>query len=381
MEEVPRSVLLSSRASGTTAKNQPAAGVRRSLAWRAASDEAPSSDPKAAGLIREDARRAAYLLLAALALLASSCATASKGANPTASEVSPWSSWCTLDGKRVHYLDARSPESGSTLVILHGYLGSTRPFVDLVVALSHEVGVVVPDLPGFGDSEAPAGVCSRELYLQFLDDFLELLGPQPLYLVGSSLGADIAVHYAVRNPQRVRGLVLVSPFGLPDQGGHESRVHRWQALFPLAVRLVTKKTVERRLRGLICVDDRITPELIDARWKPFTSREGRRVVVEITREIIGRSSMDQYLPSIEKPVLILIGSEDSLLGPEERLELLHLLADVRMLVVEGCGHLLHLDSPSIVAEEIVRFIKEVPDEQAIVSRTGHRLDLGQHRGD
>ena len=267
------------------------------------------------------------------------------------------SKWCTVGGTRIHYLDSDRFDTDNALLIVHGYLGSTVPFLELIDILSPDLRVVMPDLPAFGASEVPDCSCTMEYYIDFLARFTRTVGLERCYLMGTSMGANIAAHYAVEHPERIEGLIFVSPFGLEDQAGRMSQIRRWYSFLPLAASLVTKRAVKRYLQRSILNGERITPELVDAYWKPFTTREGRRAAVEVTRRIVGSCSMEKPLPRIEQPVLILIGSEDKLLcsGDYEKFQLL--LAREQLEILEASGHFLYLDSPEVVSQKIVTFTR------------------------
>ncbi len=270
---------------------------------------------------------------------------------------STWSKWCTIGNTPVHYLDMDRADSGLNLLIVHGYLGSTVPFLDLVERLSPDLRVVMPDLPAFGASEAPGCSCTMEYYLEFLNRFAQTAGLDRFNLMGTSMGANIAAHYTAEHAEQVRGLIFLSPFGLRNQAGKMSKIKRWEALLPLASSLVTRRTVRRHLRGSILQDERITPELVDACWKPFATPSGRRATVEIMRNIVGGCSMDEVLPSIEHSVLILIGSEDKLLCAGDYEKYSQLLAREQLEIIEASGHFLYLDSPDVVSQKIVTFTR------------------------
>jgi pimeloyl-ACP methyl ester carboxylesterase len=201
----------------------------------------------------------ASLVLALLVLL--SCAGDRQKQKPMTTSVSPLSKWCTIGGTRIHYIDTGECESGGRLLIVHGYLGSTVPFLELIDDLSADLRVVMPDLPAFGASEVPEWACTMEYYLDFLQGFSRAVGLDRYYLAGTSMGANIAVHYAVGHPGQVQGLILLSPFGLHDQDGRMTQVRRWDALLPLASSLITRRNVHRRLLRSIQNDDQISAEL------------------------------------------------------------------------------------------------------------------------
>ena len=295
--------------------------------------------------------------LAGILFLLSACAGPEVTVEQPQAAVSALSKWCTVGDTRVHYVDTGRSDSGATLLIVHGYLGSTVPFLDLIDTMSRDLRVVMPDLPAFGASEAPECGCTMEYYLDFLAGFTRTVDLERCYLMGTSMGANIAAHYTAEHPEQIEGLIFVSPFGLDDQAGRMSQIRRWNAFLPLASTLVTKRMVRRYLRRSILCDRHITPELVNAYWAPFTTAEGRRATVEVTRRIVGSCSMEALLPQVEQSVLILIGSEDKLLcaGDYEKFKLL--LARERLEIVQASGHFLYLDSPEVVSQKIVTFTR------------------------
>jgi pimeloyl-ACP methyl ester carboxylesterase len=193
----------------------------------------------------------------------------------------------------MHYLDADLENSDCNLLSVHGYLGSTVSFLDLVEILSADIRVVMPDLPPCGGSEVPDCACTMAYYLDFLTRFVEVVGFDSFHLMGTSVGATIAAHYTVEHPQQVEGLIFLSPFGLYDQAGRMSQIKLWDAL----------------------------------------------------------------LPQIEQSVLILIGSEDKLLCADDREKLRQLLTEGQLKIIEESGHFLYLDSPDVVSKKIVTYTR------------------------
>jgi pimeloyl-ACP methyl ester carboxylesterase len=118
--------------------------------------------------------------------------------------------WVEIEGLRTAY---RRRGEGSTLLYLHG-AGLTRAWLPLYEELSHAFDVVVPEHPGFGDTEMPDWLTGiYDLALHY-DAFLRTLGLRDVHLVGHSLGGWIAAYLAIFYPQRFRSLTLISPAGL-----------------------------------------------------------------------------------------------------------------------------------------------------------------------
>ena len=82
-----------------------------------------------------------------------------------------------------------------------------------MAALSSSHHVVAPDLIGFGDSPRRDFVHSTAYLGEFLVAFLDAVGVNRVTLVGHSLGARVCLEAALREPEAVEGLVLISPLG------------------------------------------------------------------------------------------------------------------------------------------------------------------------
>jgi 3-oxoadipate enol-lactonase len=117
------------------------------------------------------------------------------------------------------YLAFETRGEGVPLVFIHGFSFDMRTWDAQMEALCHEFQVVRYDLRGFGRSSMPTGPYSHVRDLQVLIEFLSLSAP---VLVGLSLGANVALSYALEQPHGARGLVLASS-GLPGHVWTEIR--------------------------------------------------------------------------------------------------------------------------------------------------------------
>jgi pimeloyl-ACP methyl ester carboxylesterase len=128
---------------------------------------------------------------------------------------------------------------GKTVVLLHGFMASSRYWHRVVAMLSKRYRVVAIDLLGFGDSPKPG--CSRYDYtahIESIDATLTAIGiRQRFVLVGHSMGALIALRYARLHAERVSRLVLANmPIYLTKQQAKENILGQsllyWFALRP-----------------------------------------------------------------------------------------------------------------------------------------------------
>ena len=125
---------------------------------------------------------------------------------------------------RTHVLRS-GPEGAETLVLVHGNVSAARFFAGTMAALGGQYHCVAPDLRGFGRSET-APVDARRGVRDFADDLHALLtetgltaGGRRVHLLGWSLGAGVALQYAIDHPGTLASLVAESPMSPFGFGG------------------------------------------------------------------------------------------------------------------------------------------------------------------
>ncbi|MBH1957961.1 MAG: alpha/beta fold hydrolase [Burkholderiales bacterium] len=229
---------------------------------------------------------------------------------------------------------ARNPAL-APLVLLHGGSGSWTHWLRNIKALA-ESGrwVLVPDLPGFGDSAAPLHGTDADAIPEPLALGLQvLLGDRACDLVGFSFGGMAAGFVAAQFPQRVAQLVLVGAPGLGIAPEKAIRLNAWRHLLEPAQRDAVH-------RGNLAALMLLHPESI-------TETALRLHVDNVLRDRMrGRSlsrtdALAQALLKVKCPVHAIYGAEDALYrGKMQALEpVLRLAPGFRALtLIEGAGH-------------------------------------------
>src|SRR5574343_223301 len=125
----------------------------------------------------------------------------------------------TLRGLRYHVLRWGQPLPGRPpLVMLHGWMDVGASFQFVVDALADEREVIAADWRGFGLSGTTGADCYWfPDYLGDLDALLDAVSPDaPVDLLGHSMGGNVVMTYAGVRPGRIRRLVNLEGFGLPE---------------------------------------------------------------------------------------------------------------------------------------------------------------------
>ena len=260
-------------------------------------------------------------------------------------------------------------------VLLHGWMDLADSFQFLVDAFRDTAPVVALDWRGFGHSEDGG----RDAYwfadyLGDLDAWLDRLSPDaPVDLVAHSMGGNIAMLYAGVRPQRVRRLVNLEGFGVPDPHVESApaRLGQWLDELREPARLAdyaSRDAVAARLRKnnprlpadrADWLAGRWGAEQPDGRWRLRADPVHKRSHAIPTRKAESLACWRR----IAAPVLFVEGEDDSLAAywgtrypREDLLERLAVVPQLRHERLPGCGHMLHHDQPQALAALIEAFL-------------------------
>jgi len=238
----------------------------------------------------------------------------------------------------------REAGSGPLVVFLHG-LGMTRTGFDpQLAALAADFRCIAWDMPGYGASPMPAGGLSFPALADAVAGLIEALGEKEAHVAGLSMGGQIALHTALRHPERVRSLVLLdsSPaFGLD---GTDPEAWKRLRLDGLDSGHTPASMAEPVLRSIMAPQVDATAVAAAAASMARISADGLRAAVEFlpTHDVRAR------LREIGAPTLVLVGEHDE----ETPLSYAEALAGGipggTVQVIPGAGHIANLEAPQAV---------------------------------
>ncbi|MCF3125430.1 alpha/beta fold hydrolase, partial [Streptomyces arenae] len=238
------------------------------------------------------------------------------------------------------------PEDAPVL-ILGASLGTTWHMWDRQIPeLSRHWRVFRFDMPGHGG--APAHPCGSvgelaERLLATLDE----LGVQRFGYAGCALGGAIGVELALRHPQRVASLALISAsprFGTADEFRQRGVIVRSNGLDPIA-----RSAPERWFTpGFAAAQPAITD------WAVQMVRTTDPGCYIAACEALAAFDVRAELGRTGVPTLVLVGSEDQVTGQGEARTLVAGIPDARLAVVPGASHLAPVEQPAAVTDLLVR---------------------------
>lgn len=261
------------------------------------------------------------------------------------------------------------------LVLMHGWMDVGASFQFVVDAMHEGRTIAAADWRGFGRTAAPATDSYWFAdYLGDLDGLLDALSPDlPVDLGGHSMGGNVVMGYAGVRPERVRRLVNMEGFGLPETHAKQApeRLRQWLDELKTPQQLLSYAGLDDVAARLIKNNPRLSAPRAawlaahwaerrdDGRWHILGDPAHKRVNPMLYRK-------DEVLESwkrIGAPTLWVEGDETDLgrwWGArytrsefEQRIGVVRHLTRVRL---PACGHMLHFDQPQALAQQLDRFL-------------------------
>ncbi len=273
---------------------------------------------------------------------------------------------------RIHY---RVAGTGNVpLLLLHGNFGSWRWWQPLLQQVPAGYRAYVPDLRGCGDSERPGYGHNIETLAADAQAFAKALDFVPEHIVGHSLGAAIALQFALEQPAQVRSLTLVAP--PPAQGRSVVRNADWfshsvSRLFDVDrdASVVTLGATYRMLRHLGANRPmlrqalmRLAPTLdYDNAFIELVSDAARMAPQAVVGHLQALDAWDVQtrLRSLRLPVLVVGGQQDVLVGADDLRTFARRLPRGRIVIWADVGHAAQLEQPRRFAFALFRFLQRV----------------------
>ena len=202
-----------------------------------------------------------------------------------------------------------------------------------------------------------------------LKAFLDDIGLERPVVAGMSMGGYVALRFALRYPERTRGIVMIASTALPntpeeqiefakefDKVRDEPTVPRAWAEWVASV--VFGPTTARE-----------HPDLVESWTKHWMQYSGPSLVQEANCWL-PREDLTDRLAEIDVPVLILHGAEDVAIPLERATVMEHQLPDARVAVVDGAGHTVNVEAAGEVNDRIRSFLREVDAGESTASPSG-----------
>lgn len=241
-----------------------------------------------------------------------------------------------------HRLHVRGFGNGDpTLLLIHGWSVSGRIWDPLVSAWPASAGkLVIPELRGAGKSSRPAEGYSLDDYTSDVVGLIDALSLKQCVMVGHSMGGTIAMRVALKRPQSLAKLVLISPvpaggapLGPEDPAHFRAAAGRRDGPQQLLESFMNRKPSGQLLHGLV---DDAAGVSIDAFWGGFDAWR--------------TAAFAESISKITTPTVVLGGEAEQLAPPEFlRAEVVAQIPGATFIPMSGVGHYPQIECPVLLA--------------------------------
>jgi pimeloyl-ACP methyl ester carboxylesterase len=258
------------------------------------------------------------------------------------------------------------------VVLLHGFGSHTMTWRHLLPALAGVGPAIAFDRPGFGLTERPmpgdwprgANPYDTASQIDLTIALMDAYGLERAVLVGHSAGGALAVEVALAHPERVAGLVLVSPAIVRGGGApgwtrpllHTPQMNR---VGPLLMRQLGGSAGEGFLRAAYANPERLATEDVEAYRRALRAHHWDRALWELTKASREPRSLDA-LPRLGMPVLVLSGAADTIVPIADSQTVAERIPGATLVRIEDCGHVAHEECPDGVLAALGPWLAALP---------------------
>jgi pimeloyl-ACP methyl ester carboxylesterase len=251
----------------------------------------------------------------------------------------------------------------SPIVLLHGFDSSLFEFRRLLPQLGQDYPTWAIDLLGFGFTDRGTGIAAgieftpatikTHLYATW-----QQLIQRPMVLVGASMGGAAAIDFALTYPEAVERLVLIDGAGFA-KGPAVSRVVQWiPPIGRWATNFLRRPDVRRKVSQNAYFDDArfVTADAECCAALHLEMPHWSEALISFTASG-GYNFLSDRISQISQPTLVIWGREDKILGTKDATRFTQTIADVKLVWIEQCGHVPHLEQPEATAQAIKDFLQ------------------------
>ena len=239
---------------------------------------------------------------------------------------------------------------GEPLILLHGLFGALSNFGDLINYFKNHNKVVVPLLPLLDMDLLHTSVGGLQ---KFVHKFIEYQDYQNVHLLGNSLGGHVAILHVLKQPERIKSLILTGSSGLFENGMGDTYPKRGDYDY------IKKKT------ELTFYDPKIaTKELVDEVYEIVNNRLKAIKIIALAKSAI-RNNLGEDINQIKQPTLLIWGNNDAITPPFVGREFHRLIPNSELHFIDKCGHAPMMEVPDEFNRILHKFLTKLNEPAAV----------------
>jgi pimeloyl-ACP methyl ester carboxylesterase len=239
---------------------------------------------------------------------------------------------------------------GEPLILLHGLFGALSNFGDLISYFKNHNKVVVPLLPLLDMDLLHTSVGGLQ---KFVHKFIEYQDYQNVHLLGNSLGGHVAILHVLKQPERIKSLILTGSSGLFENGMGDTYPKRGDYDY------IKKKT------ELTFYDPKVaSKELVDEVYEIVNNRLKAIKIIALAKSAI-RNNLGEDINQIKQPTLLIWGNNDTITPPFVGREFHRLIPNSELHFIDKCGHAPMMEVPEEFNRILHKFLTKLNEPAAV----------------
>ena len=241
-------------------------------------------------------------------------------------------------------------QEGPPVVMVHGFGLNRKIWIPVVTEYLRNYQVILPDVRGHGESDAPGGPYPMSLLAEDLVNLLAFLGVERAIICGHSMGGYIALAYADAYHQRMSGIGLITTRSEADS--EEGRVGRYESI--RAVGNQGARSAADSLAPRLTKDESLIKEM-----RAMITQTSPQGIIAAQQGMAERPDFSGLLPEITVPALVVAGVQDQIIQLKSAKEMADTLPDGEFLSIPEAGHLPMLETPEALGKGLLVLIRRV----------------------
>jgi pimeloyl-ACP methyl ester carboxylesterase len=248
---------------------------------------------------------------------------------------------------------ASGPAGAPPIVLLHAFFATALAWMPNVAALSAEHRVYAVDIPGEPTPSQPLRtIADEDDAVAWFSDLLAALGIERSSIVGNSNGAFLGTLFAMRLPERVDRLVLISPAAT------------FHSIWPFYLHMFVPKVLAMIMPWLPGHDRRIRHSIEWAENGIASDEDWRRLFFlglrygNTATQVVPRVFTAGELKAVTAPTLLIVGDREVIYRPEQVIAAaIRLMPGIQTALVAGAHHIAAMAQPEAVNRLIIEFLR------------------------
>lgn len=250
----------------------------------------------------------------------------------------------------------RTEGSGPVVVLVHGFAEDGTIWSATVDGLKDKFRLLVPDLPGSGQSViGPDVEFSMDYFAKCISDILEAESVGSCAMIGHSMGGYITLAFAEQYADRLQSLGLFHSTAYADS--EEKKEARGKSIIFIQQHGAAA-FIQQAVPALFSEKTKTTrPSIVSEIVKRYTNFSAD-ALVNYYRAMINRPDRTAILKTFPRPVMLIIGEHDTAVPPEQTLKQSYLPEISHVLILNNSGHMGMIEEPERSVAFVKRFLTE-----------------------